>query len=262
VQIAEREILAPLRNHTFFSLEELRRALRERLEAVNRRPMQKLGVSRRELYEELERPALKPLPAQRYEYAKFCQPVINIDYHVEVEKRYYSVPYHLYGKQVDARVTARTVEVLYRGERVASHPRARQKGEFKTLSEHMPRSHREHLEWTPSRLIRWAGEVGASCGEAARTIIEGKPHPEQGYRACLGLMRLAKMYGHARMEAACRRALALRVCSYRSIKSILKTGKDSEPLPEEDRTPDLFSQFHENVRGRPYYDGLLEAEGS
>ena len=262
VQIAEREVLAPLRHQSFFSLAELKRAIRERVEAVNRRPMQKLGVSRRELYEELDKPALKPLPPERYEYGEFHRLGVNIDYHVELHCHYYSVPYRLRGQRVEVRATARTVEILHKGRRVASHLRDDRPGKHTTEATHMPRAHRAHLEWSPSRLIRWAGSVGPCCAEAARTIIEGKEHPEQGYRACLGLMRLARQYGPVRMEAACKRAVTLKVCSYRSIKSIMKAGKDSEPLPDEEKSPGLFNRSHENVRGRPYYDGLLETQGS
>ncbi len=253
VQIVEREVLAPLRNHTFFSLGELNRSIRKRVEAVNHRPMQKLGVSRLELYQDLDKPALKPLPPERYEYAEFHRPLVSIDYHVEVKCHYYSVPYRLRGQRVDVRLTARTVEVLHKGRRVASHLRYDRKGKHTTEPTHMPKAHRAHLEWSPSRLIRWAGNVGPCCAKAAKTIIEGKPHPEQGYRACLGLMRLARSYGHVRTEAACRRAVALQVCSYRSIKNILKTGKDSEPLPGEEKSPGLFNQSHENIRGQAYY---------
>jgi len=262
VQITEREVLAPLRDQTFFSLGELNRRVGERVEAVNRRPMQKLGVSRRELYEELERPALKPLPGERYEYAEFHRARVNIDYHVEVRYHRYSVPYQLRGQQVEVRLSARIVEILHKGRRVATHLRDDRRGGYTTEPSHMPKAHREHLEWSPSRLIRWAGTVGPSCAGVAETIIEEKPHPEQGYRACLGLMRLAKRYGPVRMEAACRRAVALGVCSYRSIKSILTTGKDSEPLPGEEESRDLFSHSHENVRGERYYDGVAEAQRS
>jgi transposase len=253
VQIIEREVLARLRDRTFFSLAELNRTIRELLVAVNRRPFQKLDASRLELFQELDQPALQPLAKRRYEYGEFLQPTVNIDYHVEVQGHYYSVPFALKGQKVDVRLTARTVEVLHRGKRVASHVRSNRKGHHTTQSAHMPAAHRKHLEWTPSRLIQWAGKVGPYCAQAVEQIIRSRPHPEQGYRACLGIMRLSKGYSPQRMEAACRRALALEVCSYQSIKSILKTGKDTEPLPGDGAALMSCDLHHHNIRGSSYY---------
>lgn len=253
VQIIERQVLARLRDRTFFSLSELNRAIWELLEGVNKRPFQKLDGSRLELFNELDKPALKHLPSSRYEFAKFLTPTVNIDYHVDVLGHYYSVPYELKGQKVDVRMTARMVEVLHKNKRVASHVRDDRKGKHSTLAEHMPRAHREHLEWTPSRLIRWAGTIGPFCAACAEHIINTRMHPEQGYRACLGIIRLSKSYEYSRLEAACRRALALDVCSYQSIKSILKTGKDREPLPGEDRVVSACNSHHTNVRGADYY---------
>jgi len=253
VQIVEREILARLRDRTFFSLGELNQAIRELLKRVNQRPFQKLEGSRATLFEELDRPALKPLPRCRYEYGEFLMPTVNIDYHVEVRGHYYSVPYTLKGQKVDVRISARMVEVLHRTKRVACHVRDDRKGRHTTDPTHMPKAHREHLEWSPSRIIQWAHKVGPSCAQVAEQIISSRPHPEQGYRPCLGIMRLAKGYGHPRTEAACRRALALDVCSYRSIKSILSTGKDSDPLPGDGADLMTCERNHQNVRGRDYY---------
>jgi transposase len=223
------------------------------LERVNRRPFQKLDASRHDLFLELDKPALKALPAKRYEYAEYRLARVNIDYHVEVLGHYYSVPYQLRGQQVEVRLTARTVEVLRKGKRVASHARDDRKGYHTTEAAHMPKAHRAHLEWTPSRLIQWAGTIGPYCAEATRHIIESRPHPEQGYRACLGLLRLSKRYETDRVEAACHRAVALGVCTYQSIKSILASGKDREPLPTPQTRPARCARPHENVRGRAYY---------
>jgi transposase len=261
VQIVEREILAPLRHRTFFSLAELNAAIRERLEKVNSRKLQKMGVSRRELFEQIDRPALKPLPTERYEYAEFLKCRVNIDYHVEVKGHYYSVPYDLAGRQLDVRLTARTVEVLERGRRVASHMRDDTKGRHTTSRKHMPKAHQKHLEWTPSRILQWAGRIGPGCATVAQHIMETRPHPEQGYRACLGIIRLAKGYGEDRVEAACQRAASTGVCSYRSVKSILKTGRDREPIErEEDLVGAGCRLDHENVRGRSYYGVTPEVE--
>jgi transposase len=253
VQIVERQILARLRNRTFFSLHELNRAIGELLEQVNSRPFQKLDYSRRELFDELDKPALKPLPSSRYEFAEFLTPTVNIDYHIDVQGHYYSVPFALKGQRVEARLTTRTVEVLHRNKRVASHLRDDRKGRHTTDPAHMPKAHRAHLEWSPSRIIRWAGKIGPSCAALARQIMESRAHPEQGYRACLGIIRLSKSYEPARVEAACRRALALDVCSYGSIQSILKSGKDREALPGEEPVRSACRLHHHNVRGAEYY---------
>jgi len=253
VQIVEREVLARLRDHTFFSLSELNQTMWALLGKVNRRPFQKLDCSRLDLFNELDKPALKPLPASRYELADFLYPTVNIDYHIEIVGHYYSVPFELKGQKVDVRLTARTVEALHRGKRVASHARDDRKGRYTTDAAHMPKAHREHLDWTPSRIIRWAQKIGPHCAAVAQRIIDGRDHPEQGYRACLGMIRLSKSYDFARVDAACRRALALDVCSYRSIHSILKTGMDRAALPGEQPTVPICNRHHDNVRGREYY---------
>ncbi len=258
VQIVERQILARLRDQTFFSLSELNRAISELLAKVNNRPFQKLDCSRCELFEELDKPALGPLPSSRYEFAEFRKPTVNIDYHVEVEGHYYSVPYELRGQKVEVRLTARAVEVLHKNRRVASHVRDDSRGRHTTVAGHMPKAHQEYLDWTPSRLIEWSKKTGPHCAAVAQYIIESKDHPQQGYRACLGIMRLGKKYGAQRLEAACRRAWVLDVRSYQSIKSILKTGKDSETLPGEEPVLVSCRKHHRNVRGADYYAQLMQ----
>jgi transposase len=254
VQIVEREVLAPLRDYTFFSLAELNAAIMDRLEQVNKRSFQKLDGSRLELFEEIDKPALKPLPALRYEFAEFRTATVNIDYHIDVLGHYYSVPYELKGQKVDVCLRARMVEVLHNCKRIASHMRDDRKGTHTTDSVHMPKAHREHLAWTPSRIISWAGKTGPYCRQVAEKIIASREHPEQGYRACLGIIRLGKDYDRARIEAACRRALALDVCSYKSIKSILKSGKDREALEERSTEMPSCQAHHQNVRGKDYYE--------
>lgn len=253
VQVIERGVLAPLRDCTFFSLAELNEAIWRRVEGVNRRPMQKLGVSRDDLFAELDRPALRPLPATRYEYAEFHRARVNIDYHIEVQGHYYSVPYDLRGRQVEVWRRARTVEMVYRGRRVAAHQRDDTPGGCTTEVSHMPRSHREYLAWTPSRIIRWADTIGPHCGQAVREIIGSRARPEQGYRAALGIIRLAKRYSSERVDAACRRAMALDVCRYQHIKSILAHGKERESLPTDAAQEQGCRMHHQNVRGRAYY---------
>jgi transposase len=255
VQITERRILAALRNRSFFSVAELNRSIRVLLEELNDRPFQKLPGSRRELFEELDKPALTPLPESRFEFCEWNEATAGIDYHVGVDHHFYSVPYRLTNQKVDVRLTSRMVEILHGGKRVASHLRSWQRGKFTTDPAHRPKSHQKHLEWTPRRLIDWsANQVGPLCARAVTHILETKPHPEQGYRSCLGIMRLAKSYGTDRVEAACRRALALEVCTYQSIKSILKSNLDRQPLPAEEQ-PELFGPTeHQNLRGRDYYN--------
>jgi transposase len=253
VLLAERWILASLRNRTFFSIAEANLAIRERLQWLNDRPFQKLEGSRRSLFELLERPALRPLPARPYEYATWKTATVNIDYHVEVDRHYYSVPYQLTRQRCDVRLTASTVEMLFRGRRVASHRRSFRRGGHTTLAEHMPESHRRHLEWTPSRIVRWAQNSGPNTVALVDEIMRSRPHPEQGYRSCLGILRLGKRYGGDRLEAACARAVALRAFSYRSVESILRSGLDRQPLlPIAAATPTTPRQ-HDHVRGADYY---------
>ena len=252
VLMAQRWILAALRNRTFFSLDELNQAIREKLTILNNRRFQKLNTTRAELFKTIEKPALKPLPPRPYEFADWKKATVNIDYHIEVDHHYYSVPYQLIKQRVEVRITATTVEVLFKNRRVASHRRSYRKGGFTTLNEHRPKSHQKYLEWTPSRIIRWAGENGPHTGELVTKIIESKPHPEQGYRSSLGIMRLAKKYSAERLEAACHRALKIKAISYQSVKSILKNGLDQQALPF-DETPPETTITHHNIRGSSYY---------
>ncbi|MBN1461469.1 MAG: IS21 family transposase [Armatimonadetes bacterium] len=251
VLVAQRWIIAKLRNHTFFSIEQANEAVRRELEELNGRKLQKLDCSRRELWETVERPALKPLPTARFVFADWSSPRVNIDYHVEIDKHYYSVPHTLVHKKVEARVTTSTVEIFFKNQRVASHVRSYLKGQHTTLPEHMPEAHRRYAEWSPSRVLSWAAKVGPATACLAERIMETRQHPQQGYRACLGLIRLAKVHGNDRMEAASTRALAFGAYSYRSVESILKRGMDRQPLPEE--TAPISPSMHENVRGPESY---------
>lgn len=249
---AERWIVAALRNRVFFTVDEANRAIGEQLAWLNDRKMAGLDKSRRELWAEMDRPALSPLPERPYEDGTWKPDVgVNIDYHVAVEKNFYSVPYQLVGKKVDVRLTARTLEVFSAGRRVASHVRLRGKGQVATDPAHRPASHAACLEWTPSRIESWAQSTGPATAELAATIMARWPHPEQGYRACLGVIRLGKRYGADRLEAACRRALLTEEPGYKRVKNILASGLDrAEPEPEE-RAP---LPKHANLRGSDYYN--------
>jgi len=253
VQNAERRILAALRDRQFFSLSELNQAIGVERRALNERPFQKMDGSRATWFVQIDRPALVPLPAQRYELALWRKAKANIDYHVQIDWHNYSVPYRLTNQPVEVRLSARTVEIFHRGQRVALHARSYQRGGFTTEAGHRPQSHQRHLEWSPARLIDWAQhQVGPHCAAAVRYILEHKPHPEQGYRSCLGLMRLGRRHGRPRLEQACQRALLLDVCSYRSIKSILDTKLETQPLLSPPSVTKVLVT-HDNLRGAPYY---------
>jgi transposase len=245
-----RWVLARLRHQRFFSLEELNAAIRPLLTELNERPFQKLPGSRRSVFETLDRPAMRPLPATSYVYAEWKRVRAAFDYHVDVDRHYYSVPHALVGQELWARFSAATVEVFHRSERVASHARSYQRGVHSTIPEHMPRSHRAHAEWTPARLINWGASIGANTCAVVEHLLKSKPHPEQGYRACLGLLALARQYGQGRLEAASTLAVKLQSPTRKSVLSILKTGRDQR----QSVTPDqLDLPEHANVRGPKYY---------
>ncbi len=253
VQIAERWILARLRHETFFSLPALNQRIGELREDLNARTMRRYRASRRALFEQLDRPALKPLPEQRYEHAlwKLVRP--SLDYHVELDGHYYSVPFTLRHERLDLRHTATTVEIFHRGARVASHLKSHLRGRHTTVPEHMPKAHQAHLEWSPARLVRWAQSIGPNTGALVEAILAARPHPEQGYRSCLGLLRLGKRYGDERLEVATARASAAGAKSYRHVDSILKHGLDRLPAPDERPHDDAGVIVHDNVRGPEYY---------
>jgi transposase len=252
VLVVERWILARLRHRRFFSLAELNEAMALLVTDLNARPMRRLGVSRRDLFLELDHPALKPLPAQAYEYAEWRLRRVSLDYHVDIDGHYYSVPYRLIRAQVEARLTTRTVEIFHKGERVAVHLRGTGRGRHTTVPEHMPSAHRRHAEWTIERIGRTAARIGPSTAKLLSIILESRPHPEQGYRVCLGILRLARQYGEPRLEAACDRGLDIGASSYGSIQSILKNGLDRQPRPPS-RQGELVLPDHPNIRGPRYY---------
>lgn len=253
-----RWILARLRNEKFFSLRELNDRIGEHLIELNGRPLKVLGISRRELFERVDQPVLRALPPTPYEPAEWKNVRVAPDYHVEFELHYYSVPYQLLRQQLELRATAQTVEVFHRGKRVAAHRRDHRKGKHTTITEHMPKAHQAYLEWTPTRLIEWAKRTGSATAELVAAILASRLHPQQGFRSCLGLMRLGERYGVERLEAASRRALAIQGLSYKSVKSILDHGLDRQPLaePGEGRAP----VAHGNVRGAGYYQGEPQTE--
>ena len=253
VQIVEREILAPLRHEVFHSLAELHHAIAFARERVNDRPFQKLAGSRRSVFAATEQAALRPLPPTRYELAEWRTAKVNIDYHIAVDGHLYSVPYRLVGASVTVRLTATMLEVLQQGTRVAVHVRSALKGRYTTEPTHRPKAHARHLEWTPSRLIAWGAGIGPATGQLVEGLLARYPHPEQSYRACLGLLALKRRYEAPRLEAACVRACAAGTISYRSVKSILDTKLDAVPLESPAITTSL-PPTHAHVRGPAYYD--------
>lgn len=251
VQIVERWILAALRHQTFFSLVDLNQAIQKHLTHLNQRPFKKLPGSREQLFKTLDYPALNPLPARPYCYAEWKKVSVHIDYHVEIAGHYYSVPYTLIKQTLDARLTQHSIELFHRGKRIASHVRATRKGGFTTLNEHMPEVHQKYADWSPQRFRQWAAKIGAATTQVITTILTSRRHPQQGYRACLGILRLAKTYCPERLEAACARALTLGTCRYKSIESILKNHLDNQPL--QPTAAQNLPQHHDNIRGPGYY---------
>jgi transposase len=252
VQVVERWILARLRHETFFSLAALNARIAALLTDLNARPMRLYRARRRDLFERLDQPALRPLPAEAFVYGEGKTARVNVDYHVELHGHYYSVPYTLVPEAVDVRASATTVEIFHRGQRVGAHARRDVRGRHTTDPTHMPKAHQQHLEWTPSRIIGWAQTIGPHTAALVEAILADRPHPEQGYRSGLGILRLAKRDDPARLEAACARAGSVAARSYRHVDSILKHGLDQVALPAAGPSPAL-SAVHEHVRGSQYY---------
>ena len=249
VQVVGRWILARLRHRRFFALAELNAAIRTLLDEVNNRPMRGWGMSRRALFEALDQPALVSLPPFPYQYAEWKRCRVNLDYHVEIAKHYYSVPHQLIRQEVEARITTTTVEIFHRGKRVASHRRSRRPHRPTTVAEHMPSSHRRYRDWTHERIRREAEAVGPDVAVLVEVILRSRPHPEQGFRSCIGILRLVKRYGAERVDAACARALVLGTRSYSSVAAILKNRREHTPTATAE--PPLL--IHENIRGPGYY---------
>lgn len=250
VQVATRFIIAKLRNRQFFSLSALNAAIAEQVKQINNRVSRHLGASRCALFESVERSALKPLPAEPYVFAQWKECRVGLDYHVEIEKHYYSVPHQLLREKVWARITAHTIEVFHRGKRVAAHVRSSSNRQHTTVREHMPSSHRRYADWTPERLKRQAGEIGGNTSALTAIILRERTHPEQGFRACVGILRLAKTYGRERLEAACGRALEIGARSYSSVNSILKNNLDRRRPATPADGPAIA---HDNIRGPTYF---------
>jgi transposase len=249
VLIAKRWILAVLRHRTFYTLAELNGAISELLERLNNRPLRKLKQSRRDLFSLFDQPHALSLPDKLYEYAEWKLATVNIDYHIEVDKHYYSVPFGLLREKLDVRLTTHTVEAFQKGQRVASHVRSFVPHHHTTLKEHMPLAHQQYLEWTPSRIISWAEKIGPHTALLVQKIIETRVYPEHAYRSCLGILRLEKHYSKQRLENGCLRALRYGALSFKALNNILENGLDR--LEEKSQSAALPA--HNNIRGGQYY---------
>lgn len=255
VLLASRWIIAALRNKTFYSLEDLNDAIAVILEKLNNKQMRHFKKSRQELFESLDKPALGRLPEVPFQYSEWKKATVNIDHHIVYEDHFYSCPYQLIKHPVDIRATNTTIEIFHRSERVASHRRSHKKGGYSTELSHRPLSHREHLKWTPERIINWGKSKGQNTGLFIEHLITIKAHPEQGYRSALGVIRLSDKYGAERLNQACGNALAIGTISYQTVKNMLKNGMDKVPLPtkKQDFKQQEFFISNENVRGKNYY---------
>jgi transposase len=251
VQVAERWIIAALRHQKFFRLADLNHAIRELLERLNQRPFKKREGSRASVFAAVERNALRALPAEPFDMSQWSYARVNIDYHIAFDANFYSVPYTLVQERVEVRATPTTIEIFHKGQRVASHVRGHGREQVFTQREHRPKSHQAHLEWTPSRMVHWAEQIGPHTAKLFERILAEKPHPEMGYRSCLGIIRLAEQYSAIRMEAAADRAIRTGACRFKSVKSILKNSLDQQPLPE---PPLSLPPSHDNIRGAEYFE--------
>ncbi len=250
MQIAQRWILARLRNQRFFSLAELNAAIGVLVGELNARQMRGFGSSRAELFAEIDRLKLGELPDQPYVFARWKRCRVAPDYHVEIDGHWYSTPYRLIRELVDVRIADKTVEVFHKGQRIASHARAPNRRGHTTIADHMPSAHRRYGKWTPGGLIVAGEKIGPSTAAFFQAVIEARPHPEQGFRTCLGILSLARSYDNARVDAACRRGILIKARSVASIRSILKNGLDRAFL---DETSDHQPLRHGNIRGQGYF---------
>lgn len=250
VQVAQRWILARLRNRRFFSLGELNGAIRRLVDELNMRVMRGYGASRADLFATIDRPNLQLLPLEPYEFARWKRARVAPDYHVEFDSSWYSVPFSLIREEVDIRVCGAVVEIFHKGKRVASHPRCPGRRSHVTVPDHMPSAHRRYAEWTPARMLAQAAKLGPSVVAFCEAVMADRPHPEQGFRTCLGVLALARSYDPTRLDAACRRGLSIRARSVTSIRSILQTGLDRAFLENEEGQLPLQ---HPNIRGQGYY---------
>lgn len=256
VLVVERWVLARLRHLTFFGLAELNAAIIGLRTELNEKPFKKMPGSRKSQFEAIDKPALQALPERPYEYAEFKKARVQLNYHVQVKKHYYSVPFSYLKKEIDVRVTASTIECFFQGERIASHVHNYDEGyHYTTCKEHMPQNHRSYAEWTPDRFLNWAQTIGLATKEIILCILTSKKAPiQQSYLTCMGLLQLSKKYDKDRLEAACQRSLQMGVATRANVALILKNGLEKTEIPEEKRPISILQ--HENIRGPAAYQNF------
>ncbi len=254
VQGIQRWILAPLRDVTFFSVHEINEAIKPLLTAYNQRAFYELEGSRLSQYLEVDRPALKPLPSKPYIYAEWKKARSGGDYHVAVNKHYYSIPHQYLKENIDVRITPTTIECFHKGNRIALHQRSYKPGHT-TVHEHMPSKHQEYADWTPERMHAWAKSIGPNTASLIKALTDMHKIPEQSFRSCFGILRMSKTYGPERLENAALRALHIGAIRYKNVESILKSGLDQQPLPKlaSESTPVEPTRLHDNIRGSKYF---------
>jgi transposase len=251
VQEVERQVLAPLRNEQFTSFTTLNAAIVQRLKRLNERVMYGYKLSRQALFEQVDQPVLNPLPTQPFVFGWWKSVKVNPDYHLEVERHYYSVPYWFVSRQVQVKVSEQLIEVFQEHQRIACHERSRRPEGHTTVPEHMPPEHWAYKQQSQASFVAWAEQVGEQTTAQVQAIFESKPHPEQAFRSIRGIQRLAQHYGVSRLEAACQRANVFGMSGLRRIRSILETQLDRDPLPDP-RQPLTIAE-HPNLRGSEYY---------
>ncbi len=252
VNLVYQRIYAPLRNRIFYSLEELNEAIWDMLEQHNNTPFQRLKISRRELFDKIEKPVLKSLPKERYAIKQCRELTVQFNYHVELreDRHYYSVPWQLKGERMRVVYDDRNVAIYYDNIRIVQHKRDRSPNGYTTLHSHMPASHRYYAQWSSERFLKWAQAIGDDVAEIIQVVLKSRKHPEQAFKTCMGILNLVKKHGPDRLNKACVRALGFGFYSYKRIKNILDRGLEEEPLIE---SRELTVSSHENIRGSQYY---------
>jgi transposase len=253
VKIVYQCIFAPLRDRVFHTIDELNVAIREELEKLNNRVMQQYKKSRWEMFHDIEKEYLSPLPVETYQYQEYRRLKVQCNYHVylSTDKHYYSVPYSYLGKHVELFYTPTSVEIFHNNQRIALHRRNQHTYGYTTVHEHLPPQHRYKDNWNSEKLLSWGESIGRHVRDVVDTILSRKTHPEQGFKSCMGILNLTKKYDHTRLDKACQKALMYEYVSYKGIENMLKNGV------EENMQQELFKEYthgiHENVRGQKYY---------
>jgi len=256
VKLVQRWIIARLRHFSFYSIEELNSEIKRLMPLYHNKVMKHLGCSRRELFEELDKPSLLPLPNTRYEYKEFKLLKVSKDYHIQLEHNFYSVPYQLIGKKVEVWFSAKIVTITYEGKAVATHPKLLHKGQYSTKSEHMASSHKKYLEWSPGKIMNWGATIGSESAKLFKKIMDSRPHPEMGFRTCLGIINAYKKYqekgySEEHLEIISTIALSKHYYKVAQVKDLLKSY---QPKDSDESASLVALSTHDNIRGAEYYN--------